>query len=244
MASPPPTCPVLGIPVSLLDMAQTLEAIERAVEGPDPVWVCTVDAAGLYTAQSDPELARIYRGALLATPDSHGVLWALRQRGAKVSARVSGIEIADRLVGLSSRKGYRIYLLGAAPGVAEEAAERLRLRHPGCRIVGTRNGFFTPDDDTLVAQEVAEAQPDVLLVAMGIPRQEKFIAACLASTGAKLGIGVGGSFDVMSGRVKRAPRWVQALRGEWLWRLAMNPSKIAKVKLLPKFVLAVLREKR
>jgi N-acetylglucosaminyldiphosphoundecaprenol N-acetyl-beta-D-mannosaminyltransferase len=234
----------LGIPVSLLDMARTMEAIERAVEGSASVWVCTVDAAGLYMAQSDPELAEIYRGALLATPDSHGVVWALRQRGAHVSARVSGIEIADRLVGLSSRKGYRVFLLGAAPGVAEEAAERLRLRHPGCRIVGTRNGYFTQDDDELIAQEVAAARPDVLLVAMGIPRQEKFVAKWLAATGAKLGIGVGGSFDVMSGRVRRAPRWVQALRGEWLWRLAMNPAKIAKVKLLPKFVLAVRREKR
>lgn len=233
---------MLGIPVSLLDMAQTMEAIEHALGRRERGWVCTVDAAGLYMAQSDPELARIYRAALVATPDSHGVVWALRHRGAKVAGRVSGIEIADRLVGLSSRKGCRVFLLGAAPGVAEQAAERLRLRHPGCRIVGTRHGYFPPDDDLLVAQEVAQASPDVLLVAMGIPRQEKFIADCLEATGAVIGIGVGGSFDVMSGRVKRAPRWVQAIRCEWLWRLLLNPSKLAKVKLLPKFALAVLRE--
>lgn len=223
-------------------MQETLDCIESVLQGGGSEYVCTVDASGAVMANADPDLAQIYRSALLATPDSHGVIWALRYRGVRECRRVSGIEIADKLCAASSRKGYRVFFLGAAPGVAEEAAERILLKHPGCRIVGTRNGFFTPEDDSLVAEEVAQAHPDILLVAMGIPRQEKFIAQWQATTGAKIAMGVGGTFDVMSGRIRRAPRWVQAIRCEWLWRLLQDPRKIAKVKLLPKFLLAVLRE--
>ena len=242
LANRPPTQAVLGVPISLLDMQETLDTIESVVRDGGSGHVCTVDASGLVMAQSDPDLAEIYRSALLATPDSHGVVWALQYRGKPNCKRVSGVEIADKLCALSSRKGYRLYFLGAAPGVAELAAERIMLKHPGCRIVGTRNGFFTEDDDGLVAQEVAAAQPDVLFVAMGIPRQEKFIARWQATTGARVAMGVGGTFDVMSGKIRRAPRWVQAIRCEWLWRLLQDPRKIGKVRLLPKFVLAVLRE--
>lgn len=242
LANPPPTQHVLGVPISLLGMQETLDWIEAVIREGGSGYVCTVDASGSVMASKDPELAEIYRGALLATPDSHGIVWALKQRGVRECRRVSGIEIADKLCAASSRKGYRVFFLGAAAGVAEQAAERILLKHPGCRIVGTRNGFFTPDDDELVAKEVAATHPDLLFVAMGIPRQEKFIARWQAATGAKIAMGVGGSFDVMSGRIRRAPRWVQAVRCEWLWRLLQDPRKIAKVKLLPKFVIAVLRE--
>lgn len=244
LAQVPPTQPVLGVPISLLTMQETLDEIEASLKQGRMGYVCTVDASGAVMSRSNPELAEVYRGALLATPDSHGVVWALRHKGIKDCRRVSGIEIADKLCALSSRKGYKVYFLGAAPGVAEQAAERILLKHPGCRIVGTRNGFFTPDDDELVAQEVARAKPDVLLVAMGIPRQEMFIARWQATTGALIAMGVGGTFDVMSGRIRRAPRWVQSVKCEWLWRLLQDPRKIAKVRLLPKFVAAVLREGR
>ncbi len=205
--------------------------------------VVTADSSGLAAAHNDPDLKAIYKQAALATADSIGVVWALRRQGARVE-RVSGVDIVDHVCGLSAEKGYRIYFLGAAPGVAELAAEKLRLRHPGCNIVGTRNGFFPATDDEFVAKEVADAKPDVLFVAMGIPRQEKFIAATLPLIGAKVAMGVGGSFDVFSGRVKRAPVVVQRLHLEWLWRLLQNPRKIHKVKMLPRFVWYVLREGR
>ena len=130
--------------------------------------------------------------------------------------------------------------MGAAPGIAELAAEKMRLRHPGCNIVGARHGYFPAESDTVVASEVAASAPDVLFVAMGIPRQEKFIRSTESIIGAKVAMGVGGSFDVFSGKVKRAPRMVQRLRMEWLWRLCQNPKKISKVMLLPRFVLMVL----
>ena len=141
----------------------------------------------------------------------------------------------DHACAASADKGWRIYFLGAAPGVAELAAERMRLRHPGCNIVGARHGYFPPESDAVVAAEVAEAKPDLLFVAMGIPRQEKFIRATESIIGAKVAMGVGGTFDVFSGKVRRAPRLLQKMRLEWAWRLAQNPKKIGKVALLPRF---------
>ncbi|MBX3110767.1 MAG: WecB/TagA/CpsF family glycosyltransferase [Fimbriimonadaceae bacterium] len=240
---PADTCPVLGVPVSLLGMDATVSAIEAMVGSAAGSMVVTADSSGLAAAQDDPELRDIYLRSAMATADSIGVVWALRRRGHHVK-RVSGVDLVDRLCALSAEKGYRIFFLGSAPGVAETAAEKIRLRHPGCNIVGTRHGYFPATDDDVVAREVAEAKPDLLFVAMGIPRQEKFIFRTQAITGAKVAMGVGGSLDVFSGQVKRAPKLIQRLHMEWAWRLMLNPKKIHKVKMLPRFVWHVLREGR
>jgi N-acetylglucosaminyldiphosphoundecaprenol N-acetyl-beta-D-mannosaminyltransferase len=234
---------VLGIPVDRVDMAGALEAIAAFVESGRPNIVVTADAQGIVIAQGDSQYRSILLQADLVTADSYGVLWAAKRAGLPLAERVSGVDLVDAICGLSAERGYRLFLLGGEPGVAEQAAERLRLRHPGCNIVGTRHGFFPPDSDSVVAAEIAERKPDVLFVGMGIPRQEKFIAASLASTGASVGMGVGGSFDVHSGKTRRAPRFVQSLRLEWLWRLILNPRKLAKAKALPKFVWLVIRHK-
>jgi N-acetylglucosaminyldiphosphoundecaprenol N-acetyl-beta-D-mannosaminyltransferase len=240
---PPLRFQILGLPVDAVDMAQALAHIEGFLAQSTPKLIITADSSGLVQAQTDGELADLYRRADLITPDSIGVLWAAKRAGVTLKERVSGVDLVDRLCALSANKGYRIYFLGAAPGVAELAAERMRLRHPGCNIVGARHGFFPAESDDVVAQEVAQTQPDVLFVAMGIPRQEKFILATQNIIRAKVAMGVGGSFDVFSGKVRRAPRMVRAMRLEWFWRLALNPKKIGKVALLPRFVRLVLRSR-
>jgi N-acetylglucosaminyldiphosphoundecaprenol N-acetyl-beta-D-mannosaminyltransferase len=236
---------VFGIPVASLSMEETLSFCDEMLAGQRPPGiVCTADTSGVVIAQQDEELKAIYNASALNTPDSQGVVWAMKRRGYPDRGRVSGVDLMDRLMALSAEKGYRVFLLGSSPGVAELAAERLRLRHPGCNIVGTRHGYFTPDDDELIAREIAEAKPDLVFAAMGIPRQEKFLHRALATTGAKLGIGVGGSIDVFSGKVKRAPKLIQRMRIEWLWRTLTNPKKIKKAACLPKFVNMELRRKR
>jgi N-acetylglucosaminyldiphosphoundecaprenol N-acetyl-beta-D-mannosaminyltransferase len=237
------TLDILGVPVARLDMAQTMEVLRRYIASGEPHLVVTADASGIAQAQGDPDLMAIYRDADLVTPDSIGVLWAARRQGQRLSERVSGVDIVERVCAESADRGTRIFFLGAAPGVAELAAEKLRLRFPGCNIVGTRHGYFPAESDAIVAQEVAACRPDVLFVAMGIPRQEKFIRATQDIIRAKVGIGVGGSLDVFSGRVKRAPRVIRAMRLEWLWRTLANPKKIRKAANLPKFVAMVLRRK-
>lgn len=234
------TVHILGVPVDVVTFEEAIAAIEGFLLNGGHHLVATADASGINIAQSDPAFMAILQAADLVTPDSVGVLWASKRLGKPISARVSGVELVDRLCELSAQKGFRIYFLGAAPGIAEMAAEKMRLRHPGCNIVGARHGFFPPSDDELVAAQVAVAKPDVLFVAMGIPRQEKFLAKCLSISGAKVGMGVGGSFDVFSGSVRRAPKLVQKLNLEWLWRTAANPKKIAKAKHLPAFLWRVL----
>lgn len=232
------------MPVDRLGMEETICLLENFVAEKKPHLVVTADAAGIVQAQSDPELRKLFHEADLVTPDSAGVIWAAKRKGQPIRERVSGVELVDKICALSADKGYRIYFLGAAAGVAELAAEKMRLKHPGCNIVGARHGFFPPDSDAIVAQEVAAQKPDFLFVAMGIPRQEKFIKATESIIGASVSMGVGGSFDVFSGRTKRAPRVFQKLRLEWLWRVILNPSKISKVKNLPKFVWLVMRAGR
>lgn len=234
---------ILGVEIDRVTMAETLERLESFVAAQRPHLVVTADASGIVQSKDDPELAKIYAEADLVTPDSVGVLWAAKRQGEPLPERVSGVDIVDRVCALSAEKGYRIFFLGAAPGIAEEAAERLRLKHPGCNIVGTRHGYFPADSDEVVAQEVAPFKPDFLFVAMGIPRQEKFIRKTEAVIGASVGMGVGGTFDVFSGRTKRAPVVFQKLHIEWLWRLMLNPKKIVKVKNLPRFVKMVLKSK-
>lgn len=222
-------------------MDGAIERIEEFIESGEPHLVVTADSSGVVLAQDDPQFFDLLQHADLVTPDSVGILWAAKRAGTPLPERVSGVDIFDRVCKRSADKGYRIFLLGAAPGVAEMAAERLRLMYPGCNIVGTRHGFFPADSDAVVAAEVAEYKPDVLFVAMGMPRQEKFIVETQHIIKAKVAIGVGGSFDVFSGKTKRAPVVVQKMKMEWFWRLMLNPSKIAKAKNLPKFVQLVLR---
>lgn len=235
---------ILGMPVDRLGMDQTLSLLEEFVQSKQPHLVVTADAAGIVQAQSDPEWNAIFKSADLKTPDSIGVIWAANKAGKPITERVSGVDLVDRICGLSADKGYRIYFLGAAPGVAELAAEKMRLKHPGCNIVGARHGYFPAESDAVVAQEVAETRPDFLFVAMGIPRQEKFIRATQSIIQASVAMGVGGSFDVFSGKAKRAPKVFQAIHIEWLWRLILNPKKIAKAKNLPRFAWMVLRSKK
>jgi N-acetylglucosaminyldiphosphoundecaprenol N-acetyl-beta-D-mannosaminyltransferase len=231
---------VLGFPVDLVSMPEAIEKIESLIAIGEPRMVVTADSSGLVAAKDDPEFAEILRSADLVTPDSYGVVWALRKAGERVTGRVSGVDMLAELCAKSAEKGYRIVFLGAAPGVADLAAEKLRLRYPGCNIVGVRHGFFPAESDSVVAAEIAELRPDLLFVAMGIPRQEKFIRATQAIIRAKVAMGVGGSLDVFSGKAKRAPGLIQRLHLEWLWRLLLNPSKIGKVKSLPIFAWRVL----
>ncbi len=227
---------LLGLEISLLDMDATVLAIDKMVQSGQSHMVVTADASGFVIAERDEELRKIYCQADLLTPDSQGVVWALKREGIQNVSRVTGVDLVDRLCALSSQKGYRIVLLGSEPGVAEIAAEKLRLKHPGCNIVGTRHGYFPSEDDEIVAHEIAPLGPDFLFVAMGIPRQEKFIHKTKDIIKAKIAIGVGGSLDVFSGRAKRAPLFIQKIKLEWLWRLLLNPSKLSKVKMLPQFV--------
>lgn len=232
---------VLGRRIHCIGMEEALGSIDTFVRQGAPRHVVTADASMLVMAQHDAELRGILDAAAMVTPDSAGVLWAARRGGAGLSERVSGVDLVERLCELSPSRRYRIYFLGGAPGVAERAAARMQERYPGICIAGWRHGYFTPEETGAVLSEIQAANPHILCVAMGIPLQEKWIASHRAALGVPVQIGVGGTLDVLSGHVRRAPSLLQKARLEWLWRLASRPSKIRKVLLLPRFVWQVWR---
>ncbi|HZT43155.1 MAG TPA: WecB/TagA/CpsF family glycosyltransferase [Chthonomonadaceae bacterium] len=243
-SSPLPSLSLLGAPIHNVDMETALEILEGFIQEGGPHHVVTADSSMLVMAQEDAALRAIIGLAELVTPDSTGILWAARRHGSPLRERVSGVEIVERLCARSATHGYRLFFLGAAPGVAEQAADRMCARYPGAQIAGARHGYFSEAETPALLEEIRSCHPDVLCVAMGIPRQEKWIAAHREALGVPVMIGVGGTFDVLSGRTRRAPRWMQRLSLEWLWRVLSNPRKIGKVMLLPRFVLLTLRDSR
>jgi N-acetylglucosaminyldiphosphoundecaprenol N-acetyl-beta-D-mannosaminyltransferase len=235
---------LLGMRVDRVTMEGALALIEGYIAEGAPRHIVTADASMVVTYNQDSEFARIVYRADLVTPDGAGILWATRHLGMPVRAKVSGVDLAARCCALSSQKGWRVFFFGAAPSVAETAAARMQERFPGTNIVGFRDGFFKPEEEPQVIEQIRAAKPDILLVALGIPKQEKFIDRNREALGVPVSIGVGGTLDVFSGTVKRAPVWMQNVGLEWLYRLAANPSKISKVALLPRFALMTLRAPR
>jgi N-acetylglucosaminyldiphosphoundecaprenol N-acetyl-beta-D-mannosaminyltransferase len=234
---------VLGVQVDCLNLNETDALIEQMVSSGQAHFVATADTAGIAQAQDNPDLMSLYAQADLVTPDSLGVVWALKRRGKK-QERITGVDLACRMMERGSTRDWTFFFLGAAPGVAALAAEKAAERWPGLKVVGTRDGFFKPEQDEEVAAEIAKLNPDFLLVAMGIPRQEQFILKTKHIIKARVAIGVGGTLDVLSGTVKRAPVIIQKLKLEWLWRTLANPKKISKAANLPRFVMYELKSKR
>ncbi|MDE2126972.1 MAG: WecB/TagA/CpsF family glycosyltransferase [Armatimonadetes bacterium] len=239
-----PHIQVLGFAVHDLGMDGALDAIDTFIAEGSPHIVVTADSSMLVMAQHDEELAAILRKAALVTVDSAGVLWAARRNGASLRTRVSGVELVEQLCKHSQQRGIRLYFLGSAPGIAQGAAAEMERRYPGAVMVGAYHGYYPAEEEQLVCDEVRRARPDVLCVAMGIPRQEKWINQHQNEIGVPVAIGVGGTFDVLSGSVRRAPRWIQSARLEWLWRTLANPKKAHKAALLPRFVVMNLLRRR
>lgn len=239
-----PAVSLFGVRIHAVSMDETIQHILRFVRKGTPRQVVTADSSMVVMAQKDDHLRDIINQADLVTPDSIGILWACRRRGIVMPERVSGVDIVVRLAQVSAQTGLRLYFLGAQPGVAEEAAQRLQVRYPGVQVVGCQHGYFPPEMEPEIVRQIREAQPDVLCVAMGIPKQEKWIDRYRHTLKVPVSIGVGGTFDVLSGRVRRAPMWMQRMGMEWLWRVGHNPRKISKVMLLPRFVWMVLTNQR
>jgi len=222
-------------------MESAISAIEGFIADRKPRMVVTADASAVVIARNDKELQSIINDADLVTPDSTGILWGAKQFGTPLIERVSGADMVERLCMRANDKGYRVFLLGSAPGITEKAAENLKSRYPNLQIAGTHHGYFKDDDSSEVRQMIKESKPDMLFVAMGIPMQEKWIKAHMEELCVPVSMGVGGTFDVISGTVKRAPMWMRKHGLEWLHRLISNPRKISKVMTLPVFVMMVLR---
>jgi N-acetylglucosaminyldiphosphoundecaprenol N-acetyl-beta-D-mannosaminyltransferase len=215
------------------------EAVDRALamlEEDGPHMVATPNPEIVQRAQKDREFAGILAQADLVIPDGVGVVYAAKILGRPLKGRVPGIDFASALMGRMAGTGRRLYLLGAAPGVAEQAAVNLRAKYPGLVVCGAHDGFF--QDDASPAAAIKAARADVVFVCLGFPKQEKWIAAHGREAGARLYVGLGGSLDVFAGRVERAPESFQRLGLEWLHRLIKEPSRIGRMAKLPLFLVS------
>jgi N-acetylglucosaminyldiphosphoundecaprenol N-acetyl-beta-D-mannosaminyltransferase len=234
---------IFGLPVDLVDRAQALQEAASIIERGAPGLIVTADASALIIAKRDDAFARIMRSADLVTADGAGVVRALRHLGHPVRERVCGVDLVVDLSGLAAERGWRIFLLGAAPGVAERAAENLQKRFPGLQLAGVHHGFFS--DDASIVRQIRDSRADLLFIGMGMPRQEKWFWEHRNELGVRLAMGVGGSLDVLSGRVKRAPEFFQRHGLEWLYRFACAPKKSSrKIVLLPLFAGLTFAEAR
>lgn len=232
---------LLGVDIDALSMADTVERVAGFMRDGRPRRIITLNPEFLYKSQSDIALRELVKRADLVTPDGVGIVWACRVAGNPVPERVTGIDLLLRLVERAAAAGWRVYLLGAAPGVAEEAAAKLCRQFPGLLVAGTHHGYFSEQESAGVARAVREVRAHLLFAALGAPKQEQWIDRHLEETGALVAMGVGGSFDVIAGKVKRAPAWLRRLHLEWLGRLVKEPSRWRRQLVLPRFAWLVLR---
>lgn len=225
---------ILGVAFDNVSMDEAVERAMALLEQEGPHLVVTPNAEIVQQARSDPEFAALIAGADLVLPDGVGVIHASRILGRPLKGRVPGVDFADALMDAMARAGKRLFLLGAKPGVAEQAARRLAGQHPGLTVCGVHDGYFK--QDAPVAQAIRAARADVVFVCLGAPKQEKWAAAHGAQTGARLLVGLGGSLDVFAGQVDRAPERWQKLGLEWLYRAIRQPARFKRVAKLPLFL--------
>ena len=236
-----PRLNILGVGVDCVQMPGALEAIRAwlSQEGP-PRAVATVNPEFVMRARGDPDFARALAASDLCLPDGAGVVWALRRRGCELSGRVTGVDLVPELARLCAELGAPLYLLGAAGGVAEAAANELCRLAPGLRIAGTFAGSPGPEEEARIVDMVNASRARALLVAYGHPAQELWIARNRERLNVRVAIGVGGALDFLSGSVRRAPSAWQARNLEWLYRLITQPWRWRRMLNLPRFALLVL----
>ncbi len=217
--------------------------VDAYVSSRRPHQIVTVNAEMLVAAHEDPALGQILNAADLNVADSVGVMLAARALGLRLRERVTGSDGIYRLATHCAQRGYRPFLLGADPGVAEVVAERLVAANPDLEVAGAYAGSPDPKDEDGILDRVRATAPDLLFVAYGVPVEEKWIARNQERLGVPVMIGVGGSFDFVAGLTKRAPVWMRRMGLEWLHRLIREPWRWRRQLALPRFVVLVLRQK-
>ena len=218
---------LLGIPVDLATMSETVDIIDSRIAARMSTQHAVVNVAKLVSAQSDLSLAEAIRNCDIVNIDGMGVVWGARLLGYEVPERVTGIDLFERLLEVSARRGYPVFFLGATSEVLERAVERCRARYRNLDIAGFHHGYFW-DDERAVVEKIKASGARLLFVAITSPKKENFINAWRRELGVDFVMGVGGTFDVISGKIRRAPAWMQKSGLEWLFRAVQEPGRMGK----------------
>lgn len=222
---------MLGVPFDLVTMAQAVAITERMIESRRPHYLVTVDSDFVVQSLQDVELRRILLDAHLILCDGTPLVWASRWLGNPLPERVAGSDLTPLLISTAAEKSWRVFLLGTKPETLDRAVSNLRAQHPRLQIVGHLSPPFSPlleMDHESIRRAIKEARPDLLLVGLGCPKQEKWINMHYRTLGVPVSIGVGGAFDLLAGEVSRAPMWMQDSGLEWLYRLSQEPRRLLR----------------
>ena len=234
---------ILGLRFDNVTMEEALAIGEGFLEGDRAAVVVTPNAEIGYDASRDPDYRELLNRADLMLPDGAGVVLAAKLRKTPLKEKVAGIDFARNMLSVFARRGTKLYLLGSKPGVAEQAAEKMKELAPGLTVCGTADGYFK--DEGPVVERINESGAEALFVCLGAPKQENFMLAHREELKTvRLMAGLGGSLDGFAGNVKRAPKWMIRLNLEWLYRLCKEPRRIGRMMRLPKYLLKAIGNKQ
>lgn len=236
-----PVMDILGVPVTPFSMAEAVDWLMERVAQNVTTQVVTANAEIIMMAQDLPAYRALLQQTDLILADGAGTVWAGRKLGYQVPERVAGFDLFLHLLEYGATHGTTFFLFGAAPGIAEAAKKKAEELYPGVKIVGTRNGYFNKEDEPAIIQQINDSGADVLFAALGAPKQEFWLQEHRDELKPALQVGLGGSFDVLAGKMERAPKWMQEASLEWLFRLYKQPSRLGRMMALPKFVIKVLQ---
>ncbi|WP_163969568.1 WecB/TagA/CpsF family glycosyltransferase [Oceanobacillus halotolerans] len=233
---------LLGIPFLYTNLQQFVSLLDKRIQQKEKTFVVTANPEMVILARDDAAFMNVIHQATYITADGIGIVKAAGLLKNPLPERVTGYDTMLQLLTLANEKHYNVFLLGAHENVLQTVKTKIEINYPGIRIVGAHNGYFNWEDNN-IAESIKSAKPDITFVALGVPRQEKWIAENLHSFKHGVFIGVGGSFDVIAGTVKRAPAFWQKLNLEWFYRLLKQPSRWRRMLALPRFVLYIVKQK-
>jgi len=236
---------IAGCPIDVIDKSGTLKYVEASIKQGWQSRHGFVNAGKIVQIQSNAELLEAISTCDLICADGMAVVWASRYLGSPLPERINGTNLMLDLVRLSHMKGYRLYMLGARPEVIEAAAKIFLADYPGIELVGWHHGYFSEEEESQIAASIRKLRADIVLVGMGTPQKEFWLKRNVPRIGAAFSMGVGGSFDVIAGVVKRAPTWAQDAGMEWFWRLLQEPRRMWRRYLIGNsyFIWLVARQK-
>ena len=218
---------LINCPMDVASMEETIEEIDTAVANGKFIQHVVINVAKLVNMQNDPQLDASVRECDIINIDGMGIVWGARLLGYNVKERVAGVDLFHELLAMGARKGYSVYILGAEEEVVGETARRVQQMYPGLKLAGYHHGYFWDDEESLV-NKVHESGAQLLFVAISSPKKENFINRWREKLGVTFVMGVGGTFDVVAGKVKRAPLWMQKWGLEWLYRVIQEPRRMWK----------------
>lgn len=236
------TITILGVPIDRITRDEAGTITENLIKESNKTckMIFAPNVEFIMYAQKDKEFAAILKQSELSTPDSIGIMIGAKLQKKSFKERIPGQSYFRKIIELSNEKGYSIYMLGGKPGIAEVAKENLEKLFPNVNIVGTHHGYFSENEEKEVIKEINTLQPNVLFVALGAPRQEKWIYEHRNELKVDVAAGQGGTYDYEAGRIKRAPVFIQKMGIEWFWRLCREPSRIKRQLVLPVYLFKVL----